>query len=196
MLYSQVRCPTPDINIMSIELESKIEGLLFYKGEDISVKKLAELLVVNETEIEEALKKLEQSLLSRGLVLVRKEDRVVLGASGELSSLIESIRKEEISKELSKAALETLSIVLYKNGISRSEVDYIRGVNSSFILRNLLVRGLVEKVIDSKDSRKILYRPTFEALSFMNVTSIKELPNYEQVVASLDGTLNQNENND
>ena len=181
---------------MSIELESKIEGLLFYKGEDISVKKLAELLAVTESEIEEALKKLEQNLTGRGLVLVRKEDRVVLGITGELSPLIESIRKEEITKELSKAALETLSIVLYKNGVSRSEVDYIRGVNSSFILRNLLVRGLVEKVVDSKDSRKILYRPTFETLSYMNVTSIEQLPNYEQVVATLTGVIKQGESND
>lgn len=174
-----------------MELESKIEGLLFYKGEDVSVKRLSELLNVSNEEIEEALKKLEQSLSGRGLVLVRKEDRVVMGISGELSSLIESIRKDEIAKELSKAALETLSIVLYKNGVSRSEIDYIRGVNSSFILRNLLVRGLVEKVVDSKDSRRVLYRPTFETLSFMNITSVEQLPNYKEVVASLTGVINQ-----
>jgi len=184
------------INYMAIELESKIEGLLFYKGEDVSIKKLSEILSVTEEEIKEALKKLEQSLVGRGIVLVFKEDRVVLGITGELSPLIESIRKEEIAKELSKAALETLSIVMYKNGVSRSEIDYIRGVNSSFILRNLLVRGLVEKVIDSKDSRKILYRPTFETLSYMNITSIEQLPNYEQVVSSLTGVINQKENND
>jgi segregation and condensation protein B len=181
---------------MAIELESKIEGLLFYKGEDVSIKKLAELLNTSEEEINEALNKLEASLVGRGLVLVRKDDKVVLGITGELSSLIESIRKEEITKELSKATLETLSIILYKNGVSRSEIDYIRGVNSSFILRNLLVRGLVEKVVDNKDSRRILYRPTFDTLSYMNITSIDQLPNYEQVVTSLTGVINQNENND
>ena len=179
-----------------MELESKIEGLLFYKGEDVYINKLAELLNVKEEEISEALNKLEKSLLGRGLVLVRKDDRVVLGITSELSYLIESIRKEEITKELSKATLETLSIILYKNGVSRSEIDYIRGVNSSFILRNLLVRGLVEKVVDSKDNRKVLYRPTFDTLSYMNIASITELPNYEQVVASLSGVINQNENHD
>lgn len=181
---------------MAIKLESQIEGLLFYKGEDISIHKLSELLKVTLSEIEEALKLLTLSLENRGLVLVRKEDRVVLGITGELSPLIESIRKDEISKELSKAALETLSIILYKNGISRSEIDYIRGVNSSFILRNLLVRGLVEKFIDSKDNRRILYRPTFDTLSYMNITRISELPNYNEIVASLTGVINQNENND
>ncbi|MFA6354892.1 MAG: SMC-Scp complex subunit ScpB [Candidatus Paceibacterota bacterium] len=181
---------------MAIELESKIEGLLYYKGEDISIKKLAELLTVSEESIENALNKLEHSFLGRGLVLVRKEDRVILGITGELSSLIESIRKEEISKELSKASLETLSIILYKNNIARSEIDYIRGVNSSFIIRNLLVRGLIEKVVDSKDTRRMLYRPTFDTLTYMGITSINQLPNYEQVVASLENTLNQNENHD
>ena len=181
---------------MSIELESKIEGLLFYKGEDMAIKKLAELLDVSEASIEDGLNKLDHSLLERGLVLVRKDDRVVLGITAELSPLIEKIRKEEIAKDLSKASLETLSIILYKNGIGRSEIDYIRGVNSSFILRNLLVRGLIEKIIDTKDSRKILYRPTFEALSYMGINSIKELPNYEQVSLSLTDVINQNENND
>ncbi len=181
---------------MSISLESKIEGLLFYKGEDVSIKSLSLLLNVPENEIEEGLKILEQSLSGRGLVLVRKDDKVVLGITGELSSIIESIRKDEITKELSKASLETLSIVLYKNRISRSEIDYVRGVNSSFILRNLLVRGLVEKVMDSKDNRRVLYCPTFETLTYMGVASIKDLPNYEQVVALLSGVINQDENHE
>jgi len=174
-----------------MELEAKIEGLLFYKGEDVQIKKLAELLNVSIEEIEESLKKLEQSLSGRGLVLVRKDDSVVLGITSELSSLIESIRKEEIGKELSKASLETLSIVLYKNGVARSEIDYIRGVNSSFILRNLLVRGLIEKIVDPKDSRRFLYRPTFDTLSFMGVTSLNQLPNYDEVRTQLQEVIKQ-----
>jgi len=181
---------------MEISLESKIEGLLFYKGEDVQIKKLAELLNVTTEEIEEALKKLDQSLLGRGLVLVRKNDSVVLGITAELSPLIESIRKDEITKELSKASLDTLSIILYKNEIARSEIDYIRGVNSSFILRNLLVRGLIEKIADVKDSRRVLYRPTFETLSFMGITSIEQLPNYNEVRTQLQEALKQEENND
>ena len=179
---------------MSIELESKIEGLLFYRGEEVEIKELSKLFDVKEDEILNSLLKLDQNLTARGIVLVRKEDRVVLGVSSELSSLIDSLRKEELDKELSKAALETLSIILYQNGISRSEIDYIRGVNSSFILRNLLVRGLVEKVIDTKDNRKILYRPTFNTLSYLGVKSIEQLPNYADVVLKLKETLNTTEN--
>jgi segregation and condensation protein B len=174
-----------------IELESKIEGLLFYKGESVEIKNLASLLSVSQEEIEEALKKLEQSLVGRGLVLVRKDNLVVLGITSELSSTIESIRKDEITKELTKSSLETLSIILYKNQVSRSEVDYIRGVNSSFILRNLLVRGLIEKIIDPKDSRRFLYQPTLDTLSFMGITNIDQLPNYNVVKAQLEGVINQ-----
>ena len=165
---------------MEISLESKIEGLLFYKGEDVSVKKLSELLNVSEPEIEDGLVKLEKSLENRGLVLVRKDNSVVLG----------------ITKELSKASLETLSIVLYKNGVSRSEIDYIRGVNSSFILRNLIVRGLVEKMLDVNDSRRILYRPSFNTLSYMGVNSIEQLPNYKEIVTQLQESINQNKDNE
>jgi len=179
-----------------MELESKIEGLLFYKGEEITIKKLSELLSVSPEEVETGLGKLTESLNGRGLVLVRKDDSVILGIAGELSSLIESIRRDEITKELSKAALETLSIVLYKNGIARNEIDYIRGVNSSFILRNLLVRGLVERVLDAKDNRKILYRPTFEALAYMGVAKVEDLPQYTDVVSQLETIMNQTTNND
>jgi segregation and condensation protein B len=178
-----------------MELESKIECLLFYKGEDVQVKKLAELLNVSEGEIEEGLKKLEESLKGRGLVLVRKEDRIVLGITSELSSTIENIRKDEITKELSKASLDTLSIILYKNEVSRSEIDYIRGVNSSFILRNLLVRGLIERIVDPKDTRRLLYHPTFDTLSFMGVTSVEQLPNYNEVRAQLQEVVKPEENN-
>mgnify|MGYP003423169731 FL=1 len=132
----------------------------------------------------------------RGIVLVRKDDSVTLGVSLELSSLIETMRKDEITKELSKASLETLSIILYKNGVTRSEVDYIRGVNSSFIIRNLLVRGLIEKTVDDKDTRRMIYRPTLDTLTFMGVTDIEQIPNYAEVRSQLDSVITQKPAND
>lgn len=177
---------------MSIQLQSKLEGFLFYKGEEVTMQTLSDIFALPIDEINQGIADLEKSLEGRGLVLVRKDNSVVLGIHGELGSLIESIRKDEITKDLSKAALETLSIVLYRNGVARSEIDYVRGVNSSFILRNLLVRGLVERIVDSKDSRRILYRPTFQLLSYMGVTSISQLPNYENVQKELDTALTQN----
>ncbi len=169
-----------------MDLEKKIEAILFWKGEPISRKKLSEVLHANQTDINEAVEKLKENLTNRGIVLQEKENEITLGTSPELSDLFENMQKEELNKDLSKASLETMSIVLYKNGVSRAEIDYIRGVNSSFILRALSIRGLVEKNVDPTDSRRYIYKPTFDLLSYMGVKSVEELPDYNEVNASIE----------
>jgi segregation and condensation protein B len=169
-----------------IKLSQKIEAILFVKGEPISIKKLAELCDATGEEVFRALSDLEAVLAGRGLTLARKGEEVMLGTNPELGPLLENIRKEELSKDLSKASLETLAIVLYKEGATRGDIDYIRGVNSSFILRNLLVRGLVEKATDHSDSRRYLYKPTFEALNFLGVSSLADLPDFAGMKNILD----------
>ena len=171
---------------MANNLENKIEAILFFKGEPVSFKKLEDILKVPVNEIKDAVFNLKQTLSGRGVVLMEKDGEVVLGTAQEFSKLIENLQKEELNKELSKASLETLSIILYKNGISRAEIDYIRGVNSSFILRALSVRGLVNKITDPKDNRRYLYQPSFDLLSFMGVKSVEELSEWIEVKNSLD----------
>ena len=163
---------------MENNLETKIEAVLFFKGEPVSRKKLADILNAGQTEINEGIEKLKENLQNRGVVLIENDNEVTLGTASELSKLIEHLQKEELNRELSKASLETLAIVLYKDGVSRAEIDYIRGVNSSFTLRALSVRGLVEKTVDMKDNRRYIYRPSFELLSFMGVKSVEELPDW------------------
>ncbi|MSU44819.1 SMC-Scp complex subunit ScpB [Candidatus Nomurabacteria bacterium] len=169
-----------------MNLENKIEAILFWKGEPVSRKKLGEILKVEEAEINAGIDKLKENLNNRGVVLIEKEGEIMLGTASELSELFENLQKEELNKELSKASLETLSVVLYKNGVSRAEIDYIRGVNSSFTLRALSVRGLIEKTTDAKDSRRYIYKPSFELLSYMGVKSVEELPDYNEVSNSID----------
>jgi len=168
-----------------MDIVKKIEAILFWKGEPISRKKLSEILKVEDAEIDESILKLKENLKERGIVLVEKDNEVMLGTAPELSELFENLQKEELNKDLSKSTLETLSIVLYKNGVSRSEIDYIRGVNSSFTLRALSIRGLVEKITDPKDSRRYIYKPSFELLSYMGVKSVEELPDYGEVSNSI-----------
>jgi segregation and condensation protein B len=168
-----------------MNIETKLEAILFWKGEPISRKKLSEILKVEESEINDGVEKLKANLEGRGVVLLEKGQEFMLGTAPELSKLFEDLQKEELNKELSKASLETLSIVLYKNGVSRAEIDYIRGVNSSFTLRALSVRGLVEKIADPKDNRRYIYRPSFELLSYMGIKSVEELPDYAEVVNSI-----------
>jgi len=175
-----------------MNLEQKIEAILFFKGEPVSLKKLQDILSaqaglkVSKEEIQETILNLKTSLENRGVALIENNEEITLGTAPELSALIEDLQKEELNKDLSKASLETLSIILYKNGVSRAEIDYIRGVNSSFTLRALSVRGLVEKTTDAKDNRKYIYKPSFELLSFMGVKSVEELPDYAEVNNSID----------
>lgn len=169
-----------------MNIEQKIEAILFWKGEPMTRKKLSEILGAGQVEINEGIEKLKENLNNRGIVVVEKENELTLGTSPLISELIENLQKEELNKELSKASLETLSILLYKNGTTRSEIDYVRGVNSSFILRALSVRGLVEKVVDGKDSRRFIYKPSLNLLSFMGIKSIEELPEFNDINKSIE----------
>ena len=162
-------------------LEKQLEALLFWKGEPVSIKKLSQILEKGEEEIISSLKNLETSLSNRGIVLMFKDDEVTLGTSPEVSELIEKVTKDELVRDLGRAGLETLSIIIYQGPISRAEIDYIRGVQSNFILRNLMIRGLVEKIPNPKDQRSFLYKPTFDMLGFMGITKIEEMPNYNEV---------------
>ena len=129
---------------------------------------------------------MKENLKLRGIVLQEKENDLMLGTAPELSGFFEDLQKEELNRDLSKASLETLSIILYKNGASRADIDYVRGVNSSFTLRALSVRGLIEKITDPKDSRRYIYRPSFELLSYMGVKSVEELPDYGEINKSIE----------
>lgn len=169
-------------------LDAQIEAVLFWKAEPVSVKKLASILGKNEKEIREAVAALKTNLQTqnRGLTLIELEDEITLGTSKDISALIEKLTKEELVKDLGKAGLETLSIILYQGPLTRSEIDYIRGVNSQFILRNLLVRGLVDKVENPKDRRAFLYKSSFDLLSFLGISNIADLPDYESVRRNID----------
>lgn len=176
-----------------MQIEQKIEAILFWKGEPISKKKLSEILSASLEETESALQKLKENLGNRGIALLEKDGEVTLGTAPEMSTLIENLRKEELNKDLSKATLETLSIIIYKNGVSRNEIDYIRGVNSSFSLRALSVRGLIEKEVDPKDSRRFVYKPSFDLLSYMGVKSVEELPDFAEVNKDIDSAVKDGE---
>ncbi len=170
-------------------LDAQIESILFWKGEPVKLKKLAEILNVSIEEIEKGLSDLKIKLEGRGVSLVRLEDEVSLGTASEVSELIAKLTKEELIRDLGKAGLETLTIILYKGPVKRSEIDYIRGVNSQFILRNLLVRGLIERVVNPDDERTFLYKPTFDLLSHLGITDIKDLPEHDTFLKTLEDQI-------
>jgi len=170
---------------MNIDLDKAIEAILFFKGEPISKDKLGKLLNAKRPEIDKALNLLEKKLDDRGIVLSTDDEEVMLGTASECASIIETMLKEEQSREISKAGLETLSIIVYKGPISRSEIDHIRGVNSTYILRNLLVRGLIEKIPQPNDERSYLYKPTIELQHHLGLKKLEDLPEYREVRQAL-----------
>jgi segregation and condensation protein B len=175
-----------------LSLDSQIEAVLFWKGEPQTIKKLAASLGKKEEEILAGLEVLKEKIKDRGVELIYKDDEVMLGTAAKLSHIIERLTKEELVRDLGKAGLETISIIAYKGPISRAEIDYIRGVQSTFILRNLQIRGLVERITNPKDARSFLYRPTFELLQFLGVSKIEDLPEFEKVKAEFAESLVEN----
>lgn len=120
-----------------------------------------------------------------GIVLIRYDDMVTLGTHIDVNDFIEKMIKDDLQKDLGKSALETLAIILYQGPIKRADIDYIRGVNSQFILRNLLIRGLVSRVDDPTDERTFLYKPSLELMAFLGITDIKQLPDFDDVIVKL-----------
>lgn len=173
-----------------MNLDAKIEAILFWKGESVSIKKLAELLGSDESEVNAGIDALERNLTDRGLQLVRKDDEVMLGTHKDASEIIEKLFKDELVKDLGKAGLETLSIILYRGPVARKDIDYIRGVNSQFIVRNLLIRGLIERVQSDSDQRQFLYKPTFELLAYLGISKLEDLPEYSEVRKEIDNHAN------
>jgi len=172
---------------MAKDITQIIEAVLFFKGEPMEIAKLAKTVHASEAEVRDALQILEEKLLDRGMRLMRKDDEVMLGTAPECGVLIEEIIKEDLNKDLGKAGLETLAIVIYLGPVTRSRMDHIRGVNSTFIIRNLMIRGLIEKVSNPEDQRSFLYRPTFELLSYLGVNKVEELPEYDAVREEIEG---------
>ena len=176
-----------------MNISSQLEAILFWKAEPVSFKKLATLLNVDIQAIKTGIQELETALKGRGITLVQTEEDVMLGTSPELSSLIEQLTKDELVRDLGKAGLETLSIILYQGPISRADVDYIRGVNSQFIIRNLLVRGLIERVDNPTDARSFLYVTTLQLLSQLGLSKREDLPEYDRVRTDIEAFKNQTE---
>jgi segregation and condensation protein B len=173
-------------------LTQHIEAILFWRGDPMSISALAKITGAEKDQIKEVLVQVKQDLAPRGIVLIEHDGEYTLGTNPESAKLIEAARTEELSKDLGKAGLETLAIVLYQGPIRRSDIDYIRGVNSNFILRNLLIRGLIERKPDPKDSRASVYLASMELIRFLGLSHVEDLKDFEAVKAA----ITQFKNND
>lgn len=160
-------------------LIAKLEALLFSYGEPMGIPLMAKMLKVKEEEISATLEILKGKLTDseRGLTLIKTGNSFALATKPELKEVVAAIVTDELKEELTPAALETLSLVAYLGPIARTDLDYIRGVNSSFSLRALSLRGLVERDITKGIPH---YHLTADSLSHLNLSKPEDLPNYEE----------------
>lgn len=161
-----------------------VEAILFASGEPIEKNQLMALLGLTETELKAVLKELNTSLEGRGITLIETEAEVELRTSPEAFEIVKKLRENEFSRDLGSASLETLAVVAYQEGATRSEIDWVRGVNSATSLRNLLLRGLIEGKEDSHDKRRIRYSLTTEALAHLGIARVSELPRAAELRAA------------
>jgi segregation and condensation protein B len=163
-------------------IKSKIESLLFAAATPVSIKKLADVLGVsgNETRVacEELADELEGS--GRGVRIIKKEQKYQLVTAPENSEATQKFLQDETSGELTPPSLETLTIIAYRGPVSKLEIERIRGVNCSLILRNLLIRGLIESGND-KTKKETYYTVSFDFLRFLGVNKVEDLPDYEKL---------------
>ena len=156
-------------------------AILFAAGEPLEKKRLASLLEIKENELGKVLDALRESVEVAGLELVEAGEEVELRTSAEAAPLVKKLWEGERSRDLGKAGLETLATIAYQGGATRSEVDWVRGVNSSASIRTLLLRGLIEGSEDPADKRRIRYTLTTEALAHLGVGKAANLPRYSEL---------------
>ena len=163
-----------------------IEAVLFYKTEPGAKKELCSFLAISPAEVAGTLARLRERLLTGATRLIDTGDTVQLASAPEVAHVIEKLRAEELSREIGKAGAETLAIVLYRGPVSRAQIDFIRGVNSSFILRNLQIRGLVERTEHKTHAHSFQYAATPTLYAHLGITHREALPEYAQVANEID----------
>ncbi len=174
------------VRLLTFLISQQIEAILFYTAEPTKVSFLAKTLEVKNEEINDALVSLTKTLETRGIKLVNHNDEVSLVTSPEFSPLIEKIIKEERERDLGRAGIETLTIIAYKGPITKKEIEYIRGVNSQYAIRNLLLRGLIERGVSKTDERMVVYSITSDTIRFLGLNSVSDLPEYESMNKQLE----------
>lgn len=165
---------------------SQIEAILFVVGEEgIGLEELSYLLGLSTAKTYEALTALKERYESdkqTALNILEVGNHFILSTKKNFAPLLKKYAQSPISNSLSQAALETLSIVAYKQPISRVEVDEIRGVQSAGSMQKLVARQLIEEKgrVDGP-GRAILYGTTAYFMDYFGLRSLEELPDIHQM---------------
>jgi segregation and condensation protein B len=161
-----------------VSLEAKIEALLAIAPRPLHVKKLSELTGAEKEDVRAALAALADRLRTAGsgVTVVRVDDEVRLGTAPDVKETVERFVKDETTGELTRPQLETLTVIAYRGPVTKAELEQIRGVNCTLIIRNLLMRGLVD---ESTDDGLASYRVSMEFMRYLGASSAADLPDYD-----------------
>ena len=163
-----------------------LEGLLFVVGEDgLTIDQIKEVLEIDEESVKSLLMELKKDYEdeSRGLRIDFLGDRFKLTTKFEHKQYYQKLIENPETNFLSQAALETLAIIAYNEPITRVQVDAIRGVVSTSIIRKLVAKGFIKEGGRSDiPGRPILYETTNEFLDYFGLSTIDDLPNIEDII--------------
>ncbi|MBI2355855.1 MAG: SMC-Scp complex subunit ScpB [Candidatus Doudnabacteria bacterium] len=167
------------------KLKSQILSVLFAASKPVTLKELCDVLEVSEEEIKNAVASITAQNQGSGIVLLAHNNKLQLATNPDNSTVVKQFLSLELREKLTDAALETLAVIAYRQPISRAEVENIRGVNSQYTLRQLLIRGLIEKVGSTADRRVQLYRTTLEFMQHLGLKDMKDLPDFEELTKNI-----------
>jgi len=161
-------------------LEAKIEALLAVSPRALDIKKIAELTNAKKDEVRSAIASLADRLKAAesGIVVVRVGDDVRFASAPDTDKVVEAFVKDETAGELTRPQLEALTVIAYRGPIFKSELEQIRGVNCTMILRNLMMRGLVDEKMQDGLAQ---YAVSMEFMRFLGDSSVSELPDHEML---------------
>lgn len=160
------------------DIAQKIEALLFAAGKPMTVKSVAKLLDISADDVVAALGVLQERYISGGLRLVEHDGAWQMVTAPEVADAVKTLAKEDAG-ELTRPALETLTVIAYRGPITKAEIEAIRGVNCSLILRNLMIRGLIDE--QELAARGTVYTLSMDAVRYLGLSSVKDLPGYEDL---------------
>lgn len=161
---------------------ANLEALLFVSAKALTVRELSKLLDASEKKIDAWLDELAELYAGddRGVCMVRSGNEVQIFTAPATREFVEQYLKEEITGELTRPQLETLTIIAYRGPISKPDIEQIRGINCTVIARNLLWRGLIEEA-DTSSEEIPVYQVTMEFIRYLGLTGITRLPEYERL---------------
>ena len=166
-------------------MEAVLEGLLFLVGEDgISAEDIAKVLEIDEKEVYELIDKLSNDYNNdtRGITIKNYGGVYKLTTKSQHKDYYSKLADLPTMQTLSNSALETLAIIAYNEPITRHEIDEYRGVDSSYVIRNLVAKDFIKEVGRSdKIGRPILYGTTKEFLDYFGLDSKDKLPSIEEI---------------